>query len=111
MSFLIELREHLDAELMVGSASSLTAAVHGKDGISHVDTTQRNGRSQDVAQCASTCHITVVHKALARHTSLLAQAGKDRCRISVAGILLSSIKLDDRSASSIGWLVGSYFSE
>ena len=99
MLFLVELCEHLDAELMVGSASCLAAAVHGKDGISHVDTAQRNGRGKDVAQCASTCHITVVHKALSRHTCLLAQAGKDRCRISIAGILLGSIKLDDRSAS------------
>lgn len=76
MSFLIELCEHLDAELMVGSASCLAAAVHGKDGISHVDTAQRNGRGKDVAQCASTCHITVVHKALASTPAFLHRPAK-----------------------------------
>lgn len=76
MLFLVELCEHLDAELMVGSASCLAAAVHGKDGISHVDTAQRNGRGKDVAQCASTCHITVVHKALASTPAFLHRQAK-----------------------------------
>ena len=37
---IIKLRKHLYAILMVAHAACLAAAVHGKDGVAHVDTTQ-----------------------------------------------------------------------
>ena len=39
---IIKLRKHLYAILMVAHAACLAAAVHGKDGVAHVDTTQRD---------------------------------------------------------------------
>ena len=37
---IIKLRKHLYAILMVAHAACLAAAVHGEDGITHIDTTQ-----------------------------------------------------------------------
>ena len=37
---IIKLRKHLYAVLMVAHAACLTTAVHGEDGIAHIDTTQ-----------------------------------------------------------------------
>lgn len=47
--FLIELSKHLHAILMVGHATRLATTVHSEYGITHVDTSQRDGRSQDIA--------------------------------------------------------------
>ena len=104
--FVVECGKYLDAILMVGHASRLAAAVHGQDGVAHVNPSQGYRRGQNVAQCASACHLAVVDKALAGHTRLVAQLGKD-CRCDgVAGILLGGIELDDRTTAQHGVVGG-----
>ena len=44
-----ELRKGLDAVDVVGCATCFPAAVHGQDGIAHVNTLYRNRRCKDVS--------------------------------------------------------------
>ena len=64
---------------MVRSCGCLAATVHGQQGIAHIDAFDGKRRGKDVAKCAATCHITMVHETLARHTCLLAESCKDGC--------------------------------
>lgn len=41
--------ECLDAEDMVGCAARLATAMHGEDGIAHIDTSQGYRRSEDIS--------------------------------------------------------------
>ncbi len=99
MLFLVELCEHLDAVLMVGMLPVSRQLCMARMALPM--STPRSGidEARMLPRCAATCHIAVVDKALARHTCLLAQAGEDGCRSSIASILLGSIELDDRSAA------------
>lgn len=105
---LIELAESLHARLVVDDAARFSATVHGEDSISHIYSSQRNGRGEDVAKGASACHITMVDETLAWHTCFLANACEDGGRNGIARILLCGIELDDRTTSQhrmIGWVV------
>ena len=74
-----ELRKGLDAVDVVGWATCFPAAVHGQDGIAHVNTLYWYRRSQDVSQCATASHVGVVDETLARHTGLPTNLCKDGC--------------------------------
>ena len=84
---------------MVAHAASFSTAVHGQDGVAHVYATQWDRRGEDVAEGATTCHITMIDKALAWNTCLGTQTCKHGCRGSIGSVLLSRIKLDDWSAA------------
>ena len=91
-----ELRESLDAVDVVGCAARFPATVHGQDGISHVNSSQRNRRGKDVSEGAASGYVRVINETLTRHTSLPANLREDSCRHSIAGILLGCIELDDQ---------------
>ena len=70
MSFAEELSKCLHAIGMIGHAARLTTAVHSKDGIAHVDATDRDGLGKDIAKGAAACHVRVVDETLTGHTAL-----------------------------------------
>ena len=103
-----ELSECLYTINVVDGAASLATAVHGKDTIAHVHTTQRNRRGKNITQCAATSHITMVDKALTWYASLAAYLSKDSSRNGITGIFLCRIELYHRSTAQhrmIGWVV------
>ena len=94
---------------MVAHAARFSAAVHGQNGVAHVDTAKRNRRGEDVAKRASSSHVAVVDKPLARHAGLLTKRCEDSCRGSVAGIFLRGVKLDHGTAAKHGVVRGVIF--
>ena len=57
---------------VVGHSGGFTSRVHSPDGTSHVNTLERNLRSQNVAECGASCHVAVVDEILAFHSCLVA---------------------------------------
>lgn len=76
---LIEFGESLHAIFVVDDATGFSATVHSEDGIAHINTLQWDGRGEDIAQCAATCYIAMVHEALAWYTGCIADVGEDGC--------------------------------
>jgi hypothetical protein len=70
------LRKSLNSKDVIGSTARFPATMHGKDGIAHIDTSQRNRRSQDISQCAASSNVGVIDKSLTGNTCLSADLSK-----------------------------------
>ena len=72
----IELGECLDGVFVVYDATSLSATVHGEDGVAHIHSLQWDGGGEDIAKGAASCYIAMIHKSLARNACFLADASE-----------------------------------
>ena len=82
----IEVAEYLFGGDMVVYTGCFAGGVHGPDSAAHIHARHVELSRKDIAECASSGHVAMIHEILAIHAGLSAESREDGSGVSIGHI-------------------------